>query len=153
MAIIKWDPFKDLATLRERLDRVFEEPFPRWDKDRELFSADWSPSVDIHETEKALTITAEVPGLDDKDIEVEIEGHQLILKGKKEFEKETKKEDYHRIERSYGSFCRSFALPDYVDVDKVEAHHEKGLLKITLPKKPELKPKKVKILASGTSKK
>ncbi len=153
MAIVKWDPFKELATLRQRLDRLFEEPFPRWDKEKELFSTEWSPSVDIRETDKSLVITAEVPGIEDKDIEVEVEGSNLILKGKREFEKETKKEDYHRIERSYGSFYRSFTLPDYVDADKIEAQHDKGVLKITLPKKPELKPKKVKILPAGASKK
>jgi HSP20 family protein len=153
MAIVKWDPFKELATLRQRLDRLFEEPFPRWDREKELFSTEWSPSVDIRETDKSLVITAEVPGIDDKDIEVEVEGNNLILKGKREFEKETKKEDYHRIERSYGSFYRSFTLPDYVDADKIEAQHDKGVLKITLPKKPELKPKKVKILPAGASKK
>ncbi|MDH5414792.1 MAG: Hsp20/alpha crystallin family protein, partial [Flavobacteriaceae bacterium] len=81
------------------------------------------------------------------------EGNTLTLKGKREFEKETKKEDFHRIERSYGSFYRSFTLPNYVDQDKIEAKHDKGLLKITMPKRPELKPKKIKILKPGRSKK
>ena len=152
MAIVKWDPFRDLLTLRQRLDKVFEETWP-WEKGRDLSESEWAPSVDIRETDKALMLTAELPGVDEKDMEIEVEGRNLILKGKKEFEKETKKEDYHRIEHSYGSFYRSFTLPDYVDPDKIEAKSEKGLLKISLPKKPELKPKRIKILPAAQEKK
>jgi len=146
MAIVKWDPFRDLMTLRQRMDTLFDNFFTEREEGKEIISGTWSPSVDIHETENALVLTTEVPGIEEKDIEIEIEGNTLTLKGKREYEKETKKENYHRIERSYGSFCRSFTLPNYVDQDKIEAQHDKGLLKITLPKRPESRPKKVKIL-------
>jgi HSP20 family protein len=91
-------------------------------------------------------MTAEIPGVNEDDIEINVEGNTVSLKGKREFEKETKEEDYHRIERSYGSFCRSFSLPGYVDQDKIKAEYDDGILKLTMPKKPELKAKKVKVL-------
>jgi HSP20 family protein len=106
----------------------------------------WTPSVDIYETENSLVLTAEVPGLDERDIEIRIEDNTLTLKGDRKFEKETKEENYHRIERSYGSFYRSFTLPHYIDQSKIEAEHDNGILKITMPKKHELKPRKVKVL-------
>jgi HSP20 family protein len=98
-------------------------------------------------------LTAEVPGIDEKDIEISLENNVLSLKGERKFEKETKEENYHRIERSYGSFYRSFTLPSYVDAEKISAVHENGVLKITMSKKPELKLKKVKILKAQTSEK
>jgi HSP20 family protein len=152
MAIVKWDPFRDLVTLRQRLDKLFEEDFPRR-SGVEVAESQWTPSVDIHETDKALVVTAELPGVDEKDIDIEVDGRDLVLKGKRGFEKETKEENYQRIERSYGSFYRSFRLPDYVDVDHIEAKTERGLLKITLPKRAELKPKRVKILPAPEVKK
>lgn len=153
MAIIRWDPFKDSMSLRKRMDKLFDDFFTEKDEGKEMISGTWSPSVDINEAGNALVLTAELPGIEEKDIEIEIEGNTLTLKGKREFEKETKKEDYHRIERSYGSFYRSFTMPNYVDQDKIEAKHDRGLLKITMPKKPELKPKKVKILKPSKAKK
>ncbi|MFP4082567.1 MAG: Hsp20/alpha crystallin family protein [Candidatus Aminicenantes bacterium] len=146
MAIIRWDPFRDLITLREKMNRLFEETFTSRGEERELVSSTWTPSVDIYETDKALVLSAEVPGMDEKDIEIKIEDNTLTLKGDRKFEKETKEENYHRIERAYGSFYRSFTLPHYVDQEKIEAEHENGVLKITMPKKSELQHKKVKIL-------
>jgi HSP20 family protein len=151
MAIVRWDPFRELASLSEKLDKYLEGTEESWPKS--LRGGDWSPAVDIQETDKALVITAEVPGIEDQDIEVEIEDHNLILKGKREYEKETKKENFRRVERSYGSFYRSFSLPDSVDLDKVEAVHDKGLLKITAPKKPDLTPRKIKVLPKAEAKK
>ena len=153
MAIIRWDPFRDLITLREKMNRLFEEAFTSRGEDRELISSSWTPSVDIYETENALVLSAEVPGVDEDDIEIRIEDNTLSIKGERKFEKETKEENYHRIERAYGSFYRSFTLPSYVDQDKIEAEHENGVLKITMPKKPELKPRKVKVLKAKASKK
>jgi HSP20 family protein len=146
MAIIRWDPYRDLVSLRQRMDKLFDDFFTEREEGKEIILGTWSPKVDIHEKENALVLTAEIPGIEEKDIEISIEGNTLILKGKREVEKEIKKEDFHRFERSYGSFCRSFTLPNYVDQDKIKAEHDKGLLKISMPKKPELKPKKVKIL-------
>jgi HSP20 family protein len=153
MAIIRWDPFRDLVTLRERMNRLFEDTFIGRGEEKELVSSTWSPSVDIRETDKELILTAEIPGVEEKDIDIEVEDNTLTIKGKREIEKETKEEEYHRIERSYGSFYRSFTLPAYVQQEKIKAEHENGLLRITMPKKPELKPKKVKVLKPKKSKK
>jgi len=111
-----------------------------------MISSTWTPSVDIYETENEIVLTAEVPGIDEKDIDIKIENNTLSLQGERKFEKETKEENYHRIERSYGSFFRSFTIPHNVDQDKIEAEHESGVLRILMPKKPETKPKKIKVL-------
>lgn len=147
MAITKWDPFKDLMILRDRMNRLFEDlvTSPRFE-DTEIMQSTWSPAVDIYETENELVLTAELPGIDEKDVEIKIEDNTLSIKGERKFEKETKEENYHRIERAYGSFFRSFSLPHYVDQEKISAEFENGLLKIHMPKKAEVKPRKVKIL-------
>lgn len=146
MAIIRWDPFRDMVTLREKMNRLFEDMFTGRADDKEVAATAWAPSVDIYETENELVMTAEVPGINDKDVEIKIEDNTLTLKGERKFEKQTKEENYHRIERSYGSFYRSFTLPSSIDPDKIHAEHENGILKITMPKRPELKPRTVKIL-------
>lgn len=157
MAIIKWDPYRDLITLREKMNRLFEESYGSRPDDRDLISSTWTPSVDIYEKENNLVLCAELPGIKEEDIEIRIEDNTLTLKGERNFEKETKEENYHRIERAYGTFQRSFTLPHYVDQDNIKAHHEEGVLKIVMPKKSELKPRNVKILKAekkeSTSKK
>jgi len=146
MTIIRWDPFRNLITLTEKMNCLFEEAFTSHGEEKEFVVSSWTPAVDIYETENALVLTTEMPGIDEKDIEIKIEDSTLTLKGERKFEKETKKDDYHRIERSYGSFYRSFTLPRYIDADKIMAEHENGVLNITMPKKAELKPRKVKVL-------
>lgn len=153
MAIIRWDPFRDLMTLREKMNRLFEEAFITRGEEKELVSGTWTPSVDVYETENALILSAEVPGIEENDIEIKIENSTLTLHGERKFEKETKEENFHRIERAYGSFHRSFTLPNYVDQDKIKAEHENGILKITMPKKKELKPRKIKVLKTSQPKK
>ena len=106
------------------------------------------PAVDIYETEHDLTLKAELPGVDPKDIEARVEDGTLYLKGERKFEKESKKENYHRIERTYGSFMRSFALPTSVDADKVSAEYKDGVLTLTLPKKEEAKAKTITVQTS-----
>jgi HSP20 family protein len=146
MAIVKWDPFRDLVTLRERMNRLFEDMATTRGEERDIVASSWTPSVDIYETENEVVLTAEVPGIEEKDIEIKVEDNTLTIKGERKFEKETHEENYHRIERSYGSFFRSFGLPNYVDQDRIEAQHENGVLKIRMPKRAELKPRQVKIL-------
>jgi HSP20 family protein len=153
MAIIRWDPFRDMVTLREKMNRMFEDVFAGRSEDKELSASTWAPAVDIFETESELMMTVEVPGIDEKDIEIKIEDNTLTLKGERKFEKETKEENYHRIERSYGSFYRAFTLPNSIDPDKIQAEHENGVLKITMAKRQELKPRKVKILKPATPEK
>jgi len=151
MAIIRWDPFRDLVTLRERMNRLFEDAFTSRGEEKDLVASSWSPSVDIYETENEIVLTAEVPGVDEKNIEIKLEDNTLSLNGERTFEKETKEENYHRIERAYGSFYRSFTLPRNIDQDNIKAESENGILRISMPKKPELKPKKVKILKPKSS--
>ena len=147
MAIIRWDPFRDLVTLRERMNRLFEDVFTSArGEEKDLISTSWAPAVDIYEDENQLVLTAEIPGIDEKDIEIKIEDNTLSIQGERKMEKETKEENYHRLERAYGSFYRSFTLPNYINQENIQAEHANGLLKITMSKKPELKPRKVKIL-------
>jgi HSP20 family protein len=146
MAIIRWDPFRDMVTLRERMNRMFEDVFSGRTEDKEITASTWAPAVDIYETENELVLTAEIPGLAEKDVEIKVEDNTLTLKGERKFEKETREENYHRIERSYGSFHRAFTLPNSIDADKIQAEHENGVFKIVMPKRQELKPRTVKIL-------
>jgi len=146
MAIIRWDPFRDVVTLRERMNRMFEDVFSGRTDDKELTPTSWAPAVDIYETENELVLSAEIPGLSEKEVEIKVEDNTLTLKGERRFEKETKEENYHRIERSYGSFYRAFTLPNSIDPDKIQAEHENGVLRVSMPKRQELKPRTVKIL-------
>lgn len=155
-------PWKPLESLHRQIDRLFED-FGRgvWQPFRHsLFKAEplwpgavtWgaaAPAVDVAETEKAYEITAELPGMDEKNIEVKVTDGSLTIKGEKQEEKEEKKKDYYLHERHFGSFERSFRLPEGVDADKIEASFKKGVLTVTLPKKPEAqKPaKKVEVKA------
>ncbi|MFQ6083099.1 MAG: Hsp20/alpha crystallin family protein [Candidatus Aminicenantia bacterium] len=148
MAIIRWDPFRDLLTLRDKMNRLFEETFSLREEEKDLISGGWSPAVDIYETENAVVLTTELPGIDEKDIQLKIENNTLVLKGERKLEKETKEENYHRIERAYGSFYRSFTIPNVVDRDKITAEHKNGVLKVIMPKKEEIKPREIKISKS-----
>lgn len=145
MAIIRWDPFRDLVTLREKMNRLFEDAASSRGEEKDLVASSWTPSVDIYETENEVILTAELPGIEDKDITLKIDDNTLTIKGERKFEKEAKEENYHRIERAYGSFYRSFGLPRYIEQEKIKAKHEHGILKVTMPKKHESKPVSIKI--------
>src|SRR4030065_2219613 len=103
MAIIRWDPYRDMVTLRDRMNRLFEDMGSQKTEDKDLIPGAWAPSVDIYETENEVVLAAELPGVDQKDVEIKVEDNNLTLRGERKFEKETKEENYHRIERSYGS--------------------------------------------------
>jgi len=120
------------------------------DKDWEkaMSTTAWNPSVDIFENDSDIVVKVEAPGMNAKDFDLRIENNVLMVKGERTFEKETKEENYHRVEREYGSFSRSFALPTAVKEDKVTAEYKDGILKIVLPKKEEVKPKSIKIEAA-----
>jgi len=150
MPIVRWQPFRDLLATEREFDRLFREPFPPLfgQREGELSTRAWAPAVDIFETENSIVLKAELPGVDPKDVEVRVEDNTLYLKGERKFEKETKEENYHRIERSYGSFARSFVLPNSMDAEKVAAEYQDGLLTLTLPKREEAKPKTIKINVS-----
>ncbi|MBI5181876.1 MAG: Hsp20/alpha crystallin family protein [Nitrospirae bacterium] len=146
MSIIKWDPFRDLLSLQERMNKLFEESLFRSGKDQEdLTVGRWSPSVDVMENEQEIVIKAELPGIELKDVEVLIKENLLTLRGERKFEKEEEKENYHRIERAYGAFQRVFTLPASVEQDKVKAKMKDGILEIRLPKAKKELPKKIEI--------
>ena len=146
MALVKWDPFRDIITLRERMDRMFEDSLSRFRMPEEAtMPTFWSPSVDIYETDENIVLKAELPGVDKKEVSVEVKDSTLILKGERKREKEVKEENYHRVERSFGTFMRSFSLPVNVKQDQVKAKFRDGVLEVTLPKAEEAKPKQVKV--------
>ena len=145
MAVVRWDPFRELGMLQDRMNRLFDDTGRGWRSDEPAATTSWSPSVDIFETEGEIIVKAELPGLERKDIVLHLENNVLTLRGERKFEKETKEENYHRIERSYGNFSRSFSIPATVDDEKIRADYKDGVLKIALPKKEQAKPKQIKI--------
>ena len=145
MAIVRWEPFRDLLTTQREFDRLFNEAFSPMSGETEVSTRSWAPPVDIYETEDAIVLKAELPGIDPKDVEVRVEDNTLYLKGERNYEKEVKEQNYHRVERSYGSFARSFSLPNSISAEKVKAEYKDGLLTLTMPKREEAKPKTIKI--------
>jgi len=143
MSIIRWDPFREFDRLPVRLGSLFGK---EWETP--MSTTAWNPSVDIFENDNEVIIKAELPGMNPNDMEVRLENNVLMLKGERRFEKEAKEENYHRVEREYGSFSRSFTLPTAVDGEKVTAEYKDGVLKVVLPKKEETKPKPIKIAAA-----
>lgn len=134
-----------VRTLRDELDRLFEDFFGETTGERKSSLARWTPRADVKEDEKAFYLKADLPGMKKDDIDISVEGNQLVISGERSFSKEEKKEDYHFVERSYGSFYRAFTLPGSVDVEGITADYDNGVLQVELPKKEEVKPKKVSI--------
>ena len=145
MDLVRWRPFRDLATMQEEMNRLFDQMFNRLPEGKELGEGIWSPCVDISETKDNLVITAEVPGMKKDDIRISINDNILTLRGEKKQEKKVDEENYHRIERSYGAFHRSFTLPTAIKQDQVKASYKDGILRINLPKAEEAKPKEIAI--------
>ena len=148
--ITRWEPFRELGNLQSQMNRLFQD-FGRSSSD-ELMTAGFVPAVDVYEDEHHLTLSLEVPGLDEKDIDIRVESNQLTVRGERQFESEQKEENFHRIERRYGSFARTFRLPNTVDGESADANYDKGILSISLAKRPEAKPKQIKIGASNGQK-
>ena len=141
---------RDFSTLQDRVNRIFRESFSPERPDEALTTSNFAPPVDVYEDEHNITLKIEVPGIDEKDINVSIENNTLTVHGERRFEKDEKEENFHRVERMYGSFTRSFTLPNTVDPEQVSAHYEKGVLKIQLVKKAEAKPKLIKVNVEKT---
>jgi HSP20 family protein len=135
--ITRIDPFRELASFFEN----FTEPTGK----DQLAAGNFIPPVDVYEDEQNLVLKLEVPGVNEGDINVSVENNTLTVQGERKFEKEEKEENFHRIERRYGSFLRTFRLPNTVDSEKVEASYDKGILKITLAKRAEAKPRQIKV--------
>jgi HSP20 family protein len=142
--LTRWEPFREFSTLQDRMNRLFRETQGN-SQDESLTSSSFAPAVDVYEDEHNVTLKIEVPGIDEKDIDVRIENNTLTVHGERKIEKEEKEENYRRVERQYGGFTRTFNLPPTVDAEKVQADYDKGVLKVTLPKKAEAKPKQIKV--------
>jgi len=146
MSMIRWEPFRDLVSTQDRFNQLFNDTFARaFGDQREAAPRAWIPPVDIYETGDSLVLKAELPGINPDDVEISVEDSTLYLKGERKFEKEVKEEGLHRVERSYGTFTRSFALPNTIDADKVKAEYQNGILILTMPKREEAKPRSIKI--------
>lgn len=142
MNLVKWDPFHELEDVSARLNRLFGRTPTHTDHNQDLLAlSDWSPSVDISETDTAYLIKGEIPGVNKEDVRISIEDKMLTMRGERKQEKEEKNKKFHRIERSYGSFMRSFRMPDDVDEANIKAEFKDGLLNITLPKSEKAKAK------------
>ncbi|HUB00172.1 MAG TPA: Hsp20/alpha crystallin family protein [Terracidiphilus sp.] len=142
MAITRWDPFRDVIALQNRVNSLFRD-FNEGDSP--LATASFVPPVDIYEDAEKVVLKLEAPGIEEKDLDVRVENHTLTVKGERKFEKEEKEENFHRIERRYGSFFRAFTLPSTVDTEHVDAKYTAGVLKLELKKKPEAQPKQIKV--------
>lgn len=153
MTIVKCKPFKDLESwnpckkfrlLADRFGPLFDEMFP-FEKGSETHLSQWAPAIDIYESDDAIKISAELPGIDKKDVEITVENNVLTIKGEKKIDTEIKKECYYRCERCYGTFTRSFTLANYIDPENIKAQFKNGILEITVPKKEHAKPKEITI--------
>jgi HSP20 family protein len=144
-ALIPWRERSEIDRFRTEIDRLFDDFFIRRSFGRDFEEGDWMPAVDISESEKEIIIHAEIPGVDAKDLDITLSGRNFTIKGERKQEQEEKRESYHRIERRYGSFHRSFELPADVDGDKVEAAYEDGVLTVNLPKSKEQSVKKTEV--------
>jgi HSP20 family protein len=150
MTITRWDPFREVVALQNRVNNLFREMN---DGDSPLTTASFVPAVDVYEDSKKVVLKLEVPGIDEKDLDIRVENNTLTVKGERKFEKEEKEENFHRIERRYGTFYRAFTLPSTVDTEHVQANYQNGILKLELSKKPEAQPKQIKVNVGGGAKK
>ena len=146
MTIVKWDPFRNVAALQDRINRIFDESFSRTaDLDDDISMSAWKPLVDIYETDEAIILKAELPGIKKEDVSVEVKDNVLTLKGVRTEEKEIKEKNYYRKERAFGTFNRTFNLQHRIQPDKIKARFKDGVLKIEIPKPEEEKPKQITV--------
>ncbi len=141
-----WQPFRDLAPLQERMNRIFDEFFANAGAgDGGLQLSSFSPATDIYEDDEHVTLSVEVPGLSEKDINITLEGNTLTVTGERKLKKEDNREKFHRVERFYGTFSRSFTLPNTIDPNSIQASYENGVLQLQMAKRAEAKPKQIKV--------
>src|ERR1700683_3537766 len=149
--ITRWDPLREFATIQDRMNRLFRDSYGNEGREEALSNTAFAPPVDVYEDEHGVTLKIEVPGIDENDIDVRIENNTLTVHGERKFEKEEKEENYRRVERQYGSFTRTFSLPNTVDQESVQADYDKGVLKVKLTKKAEAKPKQIQVNVGSQS--
>src|ERR1700722_17335713 len=147
--ITRWNPNREFSTIQDRMNKVFRDFYGTEGREETLSNTAFAPPVDVYEDERHVTLKIEVPGIDEKDIDVRSDNNTLTVLGERKFEKEEKEENYRRVERQYGSFTRTFTLPSTVDQESVQADYDKGVLKVKLAKKQEAKPKQIKVNVGG----
>ena len=148
-SVIRWEPFRSSNSLQEHFNGLVESAYPG--RSSESSVTTWAPAVDIQETENELVLKADLPGLDEKDIDVRIENNTLTVRGERKFEKQVSEDNYLRVERSYGSFSRSFTLPNTINTEAIRAEYKNGVLTVQMPKRAESKPKQVKVNVESTN--
>jgi HSP20 family protein len=146
-SILRRDAFRNLSTWQEQVNRLLENTLPARSDNAALTT--WAPAVDIYETENELVLKADLPDINEKDLDVRVENNMLTIHGERKFEQEVKEDNYLRMERTYGSFSRSFSLPNTVNTEAIKAEYKNGVLTVELPKRAESKPKQVKINVSN----
>jgi len=151
MTIVRYDPFRDLRTLQEEVNRLFSTNLTRGFGEEGIGRGAWNPSVDIYENKDHIVLEAELPGMDRKDFELSVENNVITLHGERQFEKKDDTDNYHRVERSYGSFTRSFTLPQTVSADGATADYRNGVLRVTLPKREETKARRIQVSGEGAA--
>ena len=148
MAIVRWEPFREFASLQDRMNRLLDESLRgarTGNADDWALGGSWAPAVDIYEQDGNIVMKAELPGVDPKAVDIRLENNTLTLRGERKLDKEVKEDSYHRVERAYGAFSRSFTLPTVVDQGSIKAEYRDGVLKLTLPKREEAKPRQIQI--------
>ncbi len=143
--LTRWDPARELYALQNRMNRLFEEQYGGKSEDSLTTAGAFVPPVDIYEDEHSIQLKLEVPGIDEKDLDIKVENNTLTVSGERKFEKEEKEENFRRVERRYGSFTRSFTLPNTVNTEDINASYDNGVLNIRLAKRAEAKPKQIKV--------
>lgn len=151
MTMIKYDPFRELRSLQNEVNRLFSSSFSRGNDDSDLMRGAWSPQVDIFENKNEIVLEAELPGMKPEDVNISIENNILTIRGERKFEKKNEGDDFHRVERSYGSFTRSFTLPPTISSENANAQFENGVLRLSLAKREEAKPRRIEIKANDGS--
>ena len=142
-SISRFEPFRGVSTLQDQINRLFNETFDRTSEEGNLTT--WAPAVDIHETEQELVVKADLPGVKPEDLDVRVENNLLTIRGERKFEKKVNEQNYLRVERSYGSFSRSFSLANTVNTEAIKADYKDGVLTLSIPKREEAKPKQIKV--------
>lgn len=149
MSIVRYDPFRDLRTLQDEVNRLFSTNIGRAFGDEGIARGAWNPSVDIYENKDQIVLEAELPGMNREDFDLTVENNVITLRGERRFEKKDDGDNYHRVERSYGSFTRSFTLPQTVSAEGAQAEYRNGVLRVTLPKREEVKTRRIEVAGEG----
>ena len=149
MNVVQYAPFRGLSTLHDQVNRLFNESIVRGHGEESAITT-WAPAVDIYETPNELVVKADLPEVEEKDIDIRVENNLLTIRGERKFEKSVSEDNYLRVERTYGSFSRSFSLPNTVNAEAIHAEYKNGVLTVNLPKREESKPRQVKVSVNSS---